>query len=111
MIFRKSHYLLVCNKAVADSAVTTIVSADNRIVVSEPKAIKCNRNWDRFLKFVLRRDDATVLLGVSSLDSIDGNLGPQEHWIFIDAPFSFFKKNVQLASDVKAILESVGAKE
>jgi hypothetical protein len=96
---------------VADVAISTIASTDSRIVVSEREAIKCEQYWDRFLRFVLKRKDATVFLGVSSMDSSDGDLGSKEHWIFIDAPFSFSKQNVDLASDVKAILESIGAKE
>jgi hypothetical protein len=50
-------------------------------------------------------------MGVSSLELSEGDFAAEEHWIFIDAPFSFFKQNVQLALDVKAILESIGAKE
>ena len=95
----------------ADAAVSAIVSADSRIVVTELKSIECKQYWDRFLRFELSRDKATVFLGVSSMDSNHTDLGSHEHWIFIDAPFSFFKRNVQLASDVKGILESIGAKE
>ena len=110
-VFGNSHFLLLCNKEVANSVLNIITSEDDGIQVLEQHFIDAKRSRNRFVSCTLKRKNAFAYLGISVNGSSDNSAGGGEYWVFIDAPFSLSRKNVQFVADLRSILLANGARE
>ena len=108
-----NHFLLYCDKPLADNAIQFVLDSDSNARVVSSKVVNTQTIDDTTDVYVIELDSERVHLAITVGDR-NSPIGPYngEYWINIAAePTSFFRNKGDLATHIKCTLISHGARE
>ncbi len=104
------HFLFLCDRTVADSAISVIRQSDPLIEISNPVLTEARALKNVFSRYKVFRGTAKIEIGISVIGSMQGQESVDgEYWIFVDSVGFFSRSSIALAEFVKSILLEMGA--
>lgn len=112
-LFQHRHYLLICDRVLANELVDRITLAEPDITVIGPRHLDAKRKRDAFWVYDLTSGDGgKIELAISVTGTSSGAAAVEgEYWVLIDSASFFSKKSSRLADDVRTRLLEFGATE